>query len=155
MERAESQAACTDCGRVTCLTVVRGGEPLLTYYTPDQARRRPREPIPPVERWAGPGQARREASGVRYVDHEPGRWFLVEQEGALFLDARYTSSAAIDDSVLIRLDAAEMAGHRDGGHAYLTGWPSVSTPAPPSGRPRRSRIGICTGPRVDAACATP
>lgn len=57
---------------------------------------------------------------MHYVDHEPGSWFLVEQDGALFLEARYSYSAAIDDSVLVRLDAAELAGHRDGGHAYLT-----------------------------------
>lgn len=120
MERAESQATCTACGRVTCLTVVRGGGPLLTYCTVDEARRRPMGPIPPVERWGDPGRVRQEASAMRYVDHEPGRWFLVEQGDALFLHARYSYSAVIDDSVLIRLDAAELAGHRDGGRAYLT-----------------------------------
>ena len=57
---------------------------------------------------------------MHYVDHEPGSWFLVEQDGALFLDARFSYSGVIDDSVLVRLDATELAGYRNGGHAYLT-----------------------------------
>ncbi|MFI9002755.1 hypothetical protein [Streptomyces sp. NPDC053541] len=54
------------------------------------------------------------------VDHEPGAWFLVEQRGVLHLDARYGHGALIDDSVLVRLDAAELAAYRTGGHAALS-----------------------------------
>jgi hypothetical protein len=57
---------------------------------------------------------------MRYVDHEPGSWFLVEDEGVLYLDARYSYSALIDDSALIRLDDTELRGYRSGGHAYLS-----------------------------------
>jgi hypothetical protein len=57
---------------------------------------------------------------MRYVDHEPGSWFLVEQRGILYLDARYSYSAVIDDSALVRLDDTELASFRMGGHDYLT-----------------------------------
>lgn len=59
-------------------------------------------------------------SVVHYVDHEPGGWFLLEEQGVLYLDARYSHSALIDDSALIRLDVAEVEAYRSGGHAYLT-----------------------------------
>lgn len=57
---------------------------------------------------------------VRYVDHEPGMWFLVEQEGSLYLDARYSYSALIDDSALIRLSDAEHTTYLAGGHDALS-----------------------------------
>ncbi len=57
---------------------------------------------------------------MRYVDHEPGTWFLVERGDELFLDARYSYSALIDDSALILLDENETAAYREGGHEYLT-----------------------------------
>lgn len=120
MERAESQLTCQTCGRVTCLTLVRGDAPTLSYATASQARRRPRGQIPPVEQWGDPSRVRQEGAAMHYVDHEPGGWFLVEQDGALFLDARFSYSGVIDDSVLVRLDATELAGYRNGGHAYLT-----------------------------------
>jgi hypothetical protein len=61
-----------------------------------------------------------DGTGARYVDHEPGTWFLVELQGVLHLDARYTYSAVIDDSALIRLTDAELESYRSGGHDYLT-----------------------------------
>jgi hypothetical protein len=57
---------------------------------------------------------------VRYVDHEPGMWFLVEQEGSLYLDARYSYSALIDDSALIRLNDTELAAYLAGDHDVLS-----------------------------------
>lgn len=57
---------------------------------------------------------------LRYVDHEPGAWFLVEDEYARYLDARYSYSAAIDDSALIRLSEGELARTEAGGHDALT-----------------------------------
>lgn len=57
---------------------------------------------------------------MHYVDHEPGAWFLVEQEGVLHLDARYSYSALIDDSALVRLNESELTAYRAGGHDYLT-----------------------------------
>ncbi|MBF4512486.1 hypothetical protein ITJ66_08290 [Plantibacter sp. VKM Ac-2885] len=57
---------------------------------------------------------------MRYVDHEPGAWFLVEDEDARYLDARYSYSAVIDDSALIRLDDVELAAYRSGGHDALS-----------------------------------
>jgi hypothetical protein len=57
---------------------------------------------------------------MRYVDHEPAAWFLVEDEGVLYLDARYTYSALIDDSALIRLDDTELRGYLSGGRDYIS-----------------------------------
>lgn len=57
---------------------------------------------------------------LQYLDHEPGAWFLLEQDGALYLDARYSYSALIDDSALIRLDGTEAEAYRLGGHDYLS-----------------------------------
>jgi hypothetical protein len=57
---------------------------------------------------------------MRYVDHEPGMWFLVEQEGSLYLDARYSYSALIDDSALIRLNDTELAAYLAGDHDVLS-----------------------------------
>ena len=57
---------------------------------------------------------------MRYVDHEPTAWFLVEDEGVFYLDARYTYSALIDDSALIRLDETEVRAYQGGGHDYLS-----------------------------------
>jgi hypothetical protein len=56
---------------------------------------------------------------MRYVDHEPGAWFLVEDGDDLYLDARYGYSALIDDSALVRLDATEQRRYLDGGRDYL------------------------------------
>lgn len=56
---------------------------------------------------------------MRYVDHEPGAWFLIRRGGELYLDARYSYSAAIDDSALILLDASEVKAYRTGGHDAL------------------------------------
>ena len=56
---------------------------------------------------------------MHYVDHEPGRWFLVEQAGQLFLDARYVVTNMVDDSALLQLDAAEAAQYRTVGRAFL------------------------------------
>jgi hypothetical protein len=58
---------------------------------------------------------------MRYVDHEPGMWFLVEQqEGSLYLDARYSYSALIDDSALIQLSDSELTDYLAGDHDVLT-----------------------------------
>lgn len=57
---------------------------------------------------------------MRYVDHEPGMWFLVEQEGSLYLHARYSYSALIDDSALIRLNDTELAAYLAGDHDALS-----------------------------------
>ena len=57
---------------------------------------------------------------MRYVDHEPGMWFLVEQEGSLYLHARYSYSGLIDDSALIRLNDTELAAYLLGDHDVLS-----------------------------------
>lgn len=56
---------------------------------------------------------------MRYVDHEPGVWFLVEDADILYLDARYSFSAVTDDSALVRLDATELRRYRECGRDYL------------------------------------
>lgn len=120
MERVESQLRCTTCGRIICFTLFRDAAPTFGYHALDEARRRPLEAIPPVEQWGDAARVAAERDAMHYVDHEPGAWFLVEQQGTLYLDARYSYSAVIDDSALIRLDDAEVAEYRAGGHDYLS-----------------------------------
>ncbi|HEU5129988.1 MAG TPA: hypothetical protein VFU12_18555 [Glycomyces sp.] len=121
MERAESQLTCAACGRIVCFTLFRDVAPTFGYHVLNDATRRPRETIPPVERWGDAARIAQAHQGMRYVDHEPGAWFLVEQQGVLYLDARYSYSAVIDDAALIRLDESELADYRTGGHDYLSG----------------------------------
>ncbi|MFJ1756955.1 hypothetical protein [Kitasatospora sp. NPDC088134] len=120
MARVESQLTCRACRRVVCFTLFRDSAPTFGYHVPNDARRRPLEPVPPVERWGDADRIARDRDPMRYVDHEPGAWFLVEERGVLLLDARYSYSAVIDDSVLIRLEPSEVEAHRTGGHAYLS-----------------------------------
>ena len=121
MERVESQLTCTTCRRIICFTLFRDAAPAFGYHVVDDARRRPLEAIPPVEQWGDAARIAADRDAMHYVDHEPGAWFLVERQGALYLDARYSYSAVIDDSALIRLDDSELAAYRTGGHDYLSG----------------------------------
>ena len=105
---------------MVCLTLQRDETPALSYVEHDAATWRQFEAAPPVEQWGSPERIAAEPEPMRYVDHEPGTWFLVERGDELFLDARYSYSALIDDSALILLDENESAAYREGGHEYLT-----------------------------------
>jgi len=120
LERVESQATCTACGRVACLTLYRDFPPTFGHHTLDAALRRPHEAIPSVEQWGDAARIAAAGEAMRYVDHEPGSWFLVEQHGDLYLDSRYTVSSMIDDSCLIRLDDSERREYREAGRDGLT-----------------------------------
>lgn len=120
MEQVESQATCRRCGRVLCLTASRDAPPTLRHLPYDVARRRPLDPLPPVEEWGDDARVAASRDAMRYVDHEPGTWFLVAQGGELYLDARYSYSAVIDSSALVRLDEPELADYRTHGHDALT-----------------------------------
>lgn len=120
MERVEAQLSCRSCGRVLCFTLHRNSSPTLVHRGFDEARRRPLEAIPPVEQWGDVARVAAARDGLRYLDHERGSWFLLGQGDDLYLDARYSYSALIDDSALIRLDESEVAEYRAGGHDYLT-----------------------------------
>ncbi|MDF2507378.1 MAG: hypothetical protein K0Q52_1237 [Microbacterium sp.] len=120
MERVESQVTCTACGRVACLTLYRDSSPTFGYVSLDAALRRPLEAIPPVEQWADAARIADARDAMRYVDHEPGSWFLVEQHGDLYLDARYTINSMVDDSCLIRLNDAERRQYDEAGRDSLT-----------------------------------
>lgn len=120
MDRPESQLTCTSCRRVLCFTLVRGGAPTFDYYVWGDAVRRPREPIPPVQQWGDAARIAQAQNELQYVDHARGGWFLLRQRSDLYLDARYSSSGIIDDSVLIRLDESECEAYRTGGHDYLS-----------------------------------
>ncbi|ACQ79371.1 hypothetical protein Bcav_1111 [Beutenbergia cavernae DSM 12333] len=120
MERAESQVACRTCQRVACFTLHRDSCPTFGYYPTDEARQRPLEAIPPVESWGDADRIAAASDAMRYVDHEPGAWFLVEKQGILYLDARYVVSSMADDSALLRLSESELEAYRVGGHDYLS-----------------------------------
>jgi hypothetical protein len=55
---------------------------------------------------------------VKVLDHEPHAWFLLENEGALYLDA-HCSLSFFDYSVLIALDPDETSAYRAEGRHYL------------------------------------
>ncbi|MFT4299765.1 MAG: hypothetical protein QM597_09050 [Aeromicrobium sp.] len=119
MKRAESQLTCTACRRVLCLILRRSAPAKLTYASPNDARRHRMEAIPPVEWWGDAERIAQAAAAMRYVDHEPGAWFLVERAGAFFLEARYVVSSMLDDSALIELDETEVEAYRTEGHEYV------------------------------------
>lgn len=121
MRLVESQVTCTACHRVACLTLHRDASPTFGYHPYDAAMRRPLEAIPPIEAWGDAARIADAQDAMRYVDHEPGSWFLVEQHGDLYLESRYAISSMVDDQSLIRLDDSERRQYRDGGHDYLTG----------------------------------
>lgn len=56
---------------------------------------------------------------MRVVDHQPQAWFLLEEDGALFLDGHYSHGAAGYD-FMIRLDHAETARYYQGGREFLS-----------------------------------
>lgn len=120
MERVESQLTCTTCRRIICFTLFRDASPTFGYHVLNDASRRPLEAIPPVERWGDASRLEAEAGAMHYVDHEPGSWFLVEQDGVLYLEARYVVTSMADDSALIRLDESELERYRESGHDALS-----------------------------------
>lgn len=120
MARVESQLTCTVCRRIICFTLYRDAAPTFGYHVASEARRHPLEAIPPVEQWGDEARIAADRDAMHYVDHEPGAWFLVEQQGSRYLDLRYTINQMVDDSALIRLDESELAAYRTGGHDYLS-----------------------------------
>lgn len=119
MRLVESQLTCRTCHRVICLTLDGDGPATFGYHGPNEARERPMERIPPVEQWASRARQEQAREAMQYVDHRPGGWFLVRQGDALYLMARYSYSAMIDDSALIELGAVEREDYRKRGHQYL------------------------------------
>lgn len=120
MARVESQLKCNTCRRIICFTLFRDSPPTFGYYALDDARRRPLEAIPPVEQWGDADRIGESRGAMQYVDHQPGAWFLVEQQGDLYLQARYIITSMLDDSTLIRLDESEVEAYRTGGHDYIS-----------------------------------
>ncbi len=57
---------------------------------------------------------------MKYLDHNPGQWFLLEWQGALYLDYRYSYSAIIDDSAFMKLSDEECRQYKARGRNYLS-----------------------------------
>jgi hypothetical protein len=55
---------------------------------------------------------------MKVIDRAPHAWYLVENEGRLFLDVA-CSQSAVDYSVLIELDRSERSEFEKRGHDYL------------------------------------
>lgn len=117
---AESQASCLSCDRVLCLGLHRDTAPTLAYVPFDAAMRRPAPEIPPVSLWGDAARIAAANDAMRYLDHEPGRWFLVARKDETFLDVRTSAGPVGDTSALIRLDEAELAAYASGGHEALS-----------------------------------
>lgn len=120
LDRVETQLTCRTCRRIICFTLIRGSAAAFGYFVMNDAMRHRLEPIPPVEQWGDPARIAEERDAMHYVEHAAGAWFLVEQRGVLYLQARYTYSAMIDDSALIRLDEAEVDAYLVSGSDYLS-----------------------------------
>lgn len=120
MARVETQLTCTTCRRILCLMLFRDASPTFGYHAMNDAMRHPLEAIPPVELWGDAARIAEDRNAMHYVDHEPGAWFLVEQNKALYLGARYAVGSMGDDSALIELDETELEAYRAGGHEYLS-----------------------------------
>lgn len=92
---------------------------------------------------------------MKVLDHEPHAWFLLEDEGALYLDA-HCSFSVFDYSVLIALDAEETSAYRAQGRPYLDELAErIHNSAPAaavSTSPYRSRD-LKTGPSAERASA--
>lgn len=56
---------------------------------------------------------------MRVVDHEPQWWFLLEEEGSLFLDANCNHSAVGYD-FLVELSAEERRAYEHGGREFIS-----------------------------------
>lgn len=56
---------------------------------------------------------------MKVLDHEPQCWFLLEDDGDLYLDANCNHSF-IGYDFLLRLNSEELAKYRAKGHAYLS-----------------------------------
>lgn len=119
MERVESQLDCSDCGRISALTLHRDGPATFGHVMYDEARRRPMEAIPPVEQWGDAARTAAAADALRYVDHRPGSWFLARRGDDLYLESRYVRSSMVDGSCLVRLEPAEVEGYECSGAEYL------------------------------------
>ncbi len=61
---------------------------------------------------------RQEAASVKVLDHEPYRWFLLEDSGDLLLDVSCQHSF-ISYNVLIQLTSDEIQEYRQRGRDYL------------------------------------
>ena len=75
---------------------------------------------------------------MRVLDHQPQRWYLFDDDGALFLDANWSLSA-VGYSFMIQLNPDEVREYETRGRAYLDslaldtplhGAPSARAPAP-------------------------
>jgi hypothetical protein len=56
---------------------------------------------------------------MRVIDHEPQWWFLLEEDGWLFLDA-YCSHSFIGYSFLLRLDVEELKAYGQEGRSFIS-----------------------------------
>jgi hypothetical protein len=55
---------------------------------------------------------------VKVLDHEPSAWFLLEEDGTLYLDA-HCSHGPVDYDVLVALNPMEASAYKNEGRAYL------------------------------------
>lgn len=120
MEHMESQLTCTSCRRIICFALHRDAPATFGHYALNDARQHPLEAIPPVELWGDEARLAADRDAMHYLDHRPGAWFLVEQNGEAYLHARYVVNSMVDASALIRLDDSELAAYRAGGHDYIS-----------------------------------
>ncbi|MDP5227796.1 MULTISPECIES: hypothetical protein [Arthrobacter] len=65
------------------------------------------------------GNVRARDVSLHVIATDPASWYLFWWRDALFLDARYSWSAVLDDSLLVRLDHIQVAAYRAHGARAL------------------------------------
>lgn len=55
---------------------------------------------------------------MKVIDHQPHAWFLLDDQGVLYLDVN-CSHGAVGYSVLVALNAGETSAYADQGRAYI------------------------------------
>lgn len=56
---------------------------------------------------------------MKVIDAESQMWFLLEQDGAFYLEA-FCDHSFVGYSYMIALNAEELAAYEHGGHAYIS-----------------------------------
>jgi len=57
-------------------------------------------------------------ANVKVIDHQPYAWFLLEDDGCLYLDA-HCSHSFFDYSVIVAMNKAETEAFKVGGRGYI------------------------------------
>ncbi|MFI8437911.1 hypothetical protein ACIGJO_30045 [Streptomyces sp. NPDC079020] len=119
MKRVVAQLGCTVCHRHIFFALHRDADPTFAYVSINDTCRRTPERVPSVERWGDAARIAREAQRPEQIATDGNTWVLFSRDEHLFMNARCWYSA-VERSILIRLDAAEVRQYERDGEAFLS-----------------------------------